>query len=73
MRGYNLSDAPQETAAYTLDTLAAGVVRIADAFGADRFHLVGHDWGAVIGWWVEGCAAMSSIATSASSKNSTRS
>ena len=52
MRGYNLSDAPQEVSAYALDTLAADVVGIADAFGADRFHLVGHDWGAVIGWWV---------------------
>lgn len=52
MRGYNLSDAPQEISAYTLDTLAADVVGIADVFGADRFHLVGHDWGAVIGWWV---------------------
>ena len=25
---------------------------LADAYGADRFRLVGHDWGAVIGWWV---------------------
>ena len=49
MRGYNLSDAPQEVSAYALDTLAADVVGIADAFGADRFNLVGHDWGAVIG------------------------
>jgi len=52
MRGYNLSDAPQDVSAYTLDTLATDVVGMADAFGADRFHLVGHDWGAVIGWWV---------------------
>lgn len=52
MRGYNLSDAPQEVAAYTLDTLAADVIALADEIGADRFHLVGHDWGAVIGWWV---------------------
>jgi len=52
MRGYNTSDAPQDVAAYTLDTLASDVVAIADAFGAERFHLVGHDWGAVIGWWV---------------------
>jgi epoxide hydrolase 4 len=52
MRGYNLSDAPKEVSAYTLDTLAADVVGIADAFGAARFHLVGHDWGAVISWWV---------------------
>lgn len=52
MRGYNFSDAPQEVAAYALDVLAADVTAIADAFGAERFHLVGHDWGAVIGWWV---------------------
>lgn len=52
MRGYNLSEAPQAVADYTLDTLASDVVAIADAFGAERFHLVGHDWGAVIGWWV---------------------
>ena len=52
LRGYNTSAAPQEVAAYRLDTLAADVVAIADAFGADRFHMVGHDWGAVIGWWV---------------------
>jgi pimeloyl-ACP methyl ester carboxylesterase len=52
MRGYNRSEAPQDLAAYTLDTLAADVVALADAFGAERFHLVGHDWGAVIGWWV---------------------
>lgn len=52
LRGYNLSDAPQEVAAYRLDVLAADVLALADAFGADRFHLVGHDWGAVISWWV---------------------
>lgn len=52
MRGYNKSDAPQEVAAYRLDTLAEDVIALADNLGADRFHLVGHDWGAVIGWWV---------------------
>ena len=52
MRGYNTSEAPRDVSAYVLDTLAADVVAIADAYGAPRFHLVGHDWGAVIGWWV---------------------
>ena len=52
MRGYNTNDAPQDVSAYTLDVLAADVVGIADAFSAERFDLVGHDWGAVIGWWV---------------------
>ncbi|WP_294393935.1 alpha/beta hydrolase [uncultured Sphingomonas sp.] len=52
MRGYNRSDAPQDVSAYTIDILAGDVVALAEAFGADRVHLVGHDWGAVIGWWV---------------------
>lgn len=51
-RGYNISAAPQEVSAYHIDTLAADVVALADACGAERFHLVGHDRGAVIGWWV---------------------
>lgn len=52
MRGYNQSDAPREISVYTLDTLAADVVALADAHGAERCYIVGHDWGAVIGWWV---------------------
>ena len=52
MRGYNKSDAPQDVAAYHIDILAADVTALADAFGGGRFHLVAHDWGAVIGWWV---------------------
>ena len=28
------------------------MVALADAYGADRFQFVAHDWGAVIGWWV---------------------
>jgi len=52
MRGYNTSDAPQDVSAYTIDILAVDVVALADAFGAERFHLVAHDWGAVISWWV---------------------
>lgn len=51
MRGYNLSDAPQDVSSYRLNTLAADVVALADVFGAERFHLVGHDWGAVTAWW----------------------
>jgi epoxide hydrolase 4 len=52
MRGYNLSDAPQEVSAYHLDILTADVVALADAYGADRFRLVGHDWGGIVAWAV---------------------
>lgn len=52
LRGYNRSDAPQEVAAYRLDMLAADVVELARALKIERFDLIGHDWGGVIGWWV---------------------
>ena len=52
LRGHNRSDAPQEVAAYRLDVLVADVLALADGYGADRFRLVGHDWGAIIAWAV---------------------
>ncbi|PAP76444.1 alpha/beta fold hydrolase [Rubrivirga marina] len=51
-RGYNRSDAPPETAAYTLDRLADDGLALLDAAGADRARVVGHDWGAVVAWWL---------------------
>ena len=50
LRGYNLSDAPRGIATYHLELLVADVLALADSFGADRFDLVGHDWGGVIAW-----------------------
>jgi pimeloyl-ACP methyl ester carboxylesterase len=37
---------------YRLELLVADVLGMADALGRDRFHLVGHDWGAVVAWAV---------------------
>jgi pimeloyl-ACP methyl ester carboxylesterase len=51
-RGYNLSDKPAGVAAYALDVLATDVLGLADALGAARFRLAGHDWGAAVAWWV---------------------
>jgi pimeloyl-ACP methyl ester carboxylesterase len=50
MRGYNASSAPHGIAAYRLETLSADILALADSFGADRFRLVGHDWGGVVAW-----------------------
>ncbi|KAA3639072.1 MAG: alpha/beta hydrolase [Bacteroidetes bacterium] len=33
-----------------LDKLTDDVLAIAKTLGKDRFHLIGHDWGAAIGW-----------------------
>ena len=52
MRGYNSSDAPQQISSYLLDTLVADVIALADHYGTERFHLVGHDWGGIIAWGV---------------------
>jgi pimeloyl-ACP methyl ester carboxylesterase len=51
-RGYSPNARPKGVEAYHTDLLTADVLRVADALGAQRFHLVGHDFGAVIGWQV---------------------
>lgn len=51
-RGYNLSDRPQAVAAYKLDTLAADILGLIEASGHEQVYLAGHDWGAVVAWWV---------------------
>ncbi|MBK8470514.1 MAG: alpha/beta hydrolase [Actinomycetales bacterium] len=53
-RGYSPGARPRGRAAYKLGDLAADVVALADAVGAARFHLVGHDWGGGVAWLVAG-------------------
>ncbi|HLL85101.1 MAG TPA: alpha/beta hydrolase [Longimicrobium sp.] len=52
MRGYNLSDKPAGYRSYTVQQLAADVVGLVRALGAERVHLVGHDWGGIVAWHV---------------------
>jgi len=56
-RGYSPAARPTARAAYTLPRLATDVLALADAAGAERFHLVGQDWGAVLAWYVAGTHA----------------
>jgi pimeloyl-ACP methyl ester carboxylesterase len=51
-RGYNLSSKPPEVSDYAVPRLARDVLAIADQLGCERFHIAGHDWGAVIAWMV---------------------
>jgi pimeloyl-ACP methyl ester carboxylesterase len=53
-RGYSAGARPAGRRAYALSRLAADVLALADAAGAERFHLVGHDWGAALAWYVAG-------------------
>lgn len=49
-RGYSPGARPLEISSYALEELVGDVFAIADAVGFDRFHLVGHDWGSIVGW-----------------------
>jgi pimeloyl-ACP methyl ester carboxylesterase len=49
-RGYNRSDAPPDVGAYDLEMLVADVGRLIDTAGRSDAHVVGHDWGAMVGW-----------------------
>ncbi len=51
-RGYNLSDKPAGIDAYALDVLARDALGLIDAIGQERVYLAGHDWGAMVAWWV---------------------
>lgn len=49
-RGYSPGARPDGVDAYATDHLVDDVLAIADALDVDRFHLVGHDWGASVAW-----------------------
>lgn len=49
-RGYAGSDKPQGAMDYQTHILALDIIGLADAAGAESFHLVGHDWGAAVAW-----------------------
>jgi pimeloyl-ACP methyl ester carboxylesterase len=51
-RGYNLSGKPDRIAAYRLDELARDVTELIDAYDRETAAVVGHDWGAAVGWWL---------------------
>ena len=51
-RGYSPGARPAGIQPYVVSELVGDVLAIADAVGFERFHLVGHDWGCVVGWGV---------------------
>jgi pimeloyl-ACP methyl ester carboxylesterase len=56
LRGFGASGKPADVAAYTAPCLVGDVVAVLDALAVPRAHLVGHDWGAAIGWLVAALA-----------------
>jgi len=51
-RGYSPRARPLEIKAYDYNLLIDDVLAIASALGRDQFHLVGHDWGAIVAWGI---------------------
>ena len=55
-RGYSPRARPADYREYAVPLLVGDVLGMADALGADRFHLVGHDWGGAVAWVLAGTA-----------------
>lgn len=53
-RGYSKGAAPDRESDYNYNKLRDDIFAIADAAGFDKFHLVAHDHGAVLGWYAAG-------------------
>ncbi len=50
-RGYSPGARPQGVDAYVMPNLMEDVLGMADWLGRDRFHVIGHDWGAAVAWY----------------------
>ena len=51
-RGYSQGARPSKISDYTIDKLSKDIIDIADAFQLEKFHLIGHDWGSSVGWYL---------------------
>lgn len=51
-RGYSPGARPEGIESYRVPELVGDVIAVADVAGFEDFHLVGHDWGCVVGWSV---------------------
>ena len=49
-RGYTAGARPAGVQAYGIDELVSDALGFAEQLGAERFHLVGHDWGGLVAW-----------------------
>jgi pimeloyl-ACP methyl ester carboxylesterase len=51
-RGYSPGARPKRRRDYRISELGLDVVRLMDVADTERVHLVGHDWGAGVAWWI---------------------
>src|SRR5579862_3479893 len=50
LRGYNLTDKPQDVEHYRVKHLIQDLRALADHLGSPKFTLVAHDWGGAVAW-----------------------
>ena len=51
-RGYASSDKPPRIQDYTLPLLGADILGLLAAAGREQAHIIGHDWGAIVTWYL---------------------
>jgi pimeloyl-ACP methyl ester carboxylesterase len=51
-RGFGRSSRPSDVTDYDIEHLAGDLVALLDHYGYDRATFVGHDWGAMVVWWL---------------------
>ncbi len=53
-RGYNLSSRPRQVEAYGMEVMEQDHLDLLEAlgYGDRKVHLVGHDWGGAMSWWL---------------------
>lgn len=54
LRGYGMTDAPENVGDYALEHLVADAKGLIEAFGRTSAHVAGHDWGAIVAWYFAG-------------------
>jgi pimeloyl-ACP methyl ester carboxylesterase len=50
LRGFGESDRPEGVDSYGMQLIVGDVLGVLDAAGIERANVVGHDWGAAVGW-----------------------
>jgi pimeloyl-ACP methyl ester carboxylesterase len=53
-RGYSPGARPAEVSGYAMSHVVADTLGLLDALDLDSVHVLGHDWGAVVGWHLAG-------------------
>lgn len=52
LRGYGRSSKPEDVSAYAMSEMAGDVIGVMDHAGIAEAHVVGHDWGGAIAWYL---------------------